>query len=413
MWASSLNVVPGQMRDSNAGSITGPRRGSDTNSLPEPDEIARAHSDKLKDVLENRSCLNGGLLSFAEYMAIALYEPGLGYYMAGSAKFGADGDFITAPELTPLFGASLGREAKGVLDTIGGGILELGAGSGRLATGLLKSLGNELIDYTILEPSAELTQRQQQLLKAELSEEQFARVSWVDALPSGFKGVIIANEVMDALPVERFQVHETVTQLCVNSHLQSEFRKAPEALTSAVNALEADLGRNFESGYQSEVCLLLEPWIASLADALDQGVILLIDYGYPRQEFYSEERHHGTLACYYRHRAHDDAFLWPGLQDITAHVDFTAVVETAVNNDLELCGYASQAAFLLDNGLLEFMEEQLGKLSRESERIELSRQVKILTLPGEMGERFQVMALSKSYDLPLRGFRSQDLAYRL
>jgi SAM-dependent MidA family methyltransferase len=385
----------------------------DAVSLPEPDDTALYYSKKLCELLAHRVTENGGLLAFADYMAQALYEPGLGYYMAGSAKFGAEGDFTTAPELTPLFGATLGREAKGVLDAIGGGILELGAGSGKLATGLLKSFDQQLIDYTILEPSAELAQRQQQLLKAELSDDQFVRVRWVDSLPSGFKGVIIANEVMDALPVERFQAGEAVRQLCVNSKLQSELRDAPEALVRSVRAIETDLDRKLGSGYLSEVCLLLEPWIASLADTLDEGVVLLIDYGYPRQEYYSEERRQGTLSCYYRHRAHDDAYLWPGLQDITAHVDFTAVVESAIKNDLELLGYASQAAFLLDNGLLEIMEEQLGKLERESDRIELSRMVKTLTLPGEMGERFQVMALGKSYDPPLHGFRSQDLAYRL
>ncbi|MGK0280646.1 MAG: SAM-dependent MidA family methyltransferase [Patiriisocius sp.] len=411
MWVSLLNVVLARMHDSDSG--PGPGAGAGAGSLPEPDDIARSHSDQLCELLSHRITVNGGRLSFADYMTQALYEPGLGYYMAGSAKFGADGDFITAPELTPLFGATLGREAKRVLDATGGGILELGAGSGRLATGLLKSFGQHLIDYTILEPSAELSQRQQQFLKAELTDDQFARVSWVDSLPSGFKGFIIANEVMDALPVERFQVEEAVMQLCVNSNLQPKLCKAPESLVRAVKAIEADLGREIESGYLSEVCLLLEPWIASLADALDEGVVLLIDYGYPRKEFYSQERRAGTLSCYYRHRAHDDAFLWPGLQDITAHVDFTAVVESAVKNDLELLGYASQAAFLLDNGLLEIMEEQLGSLEGESDRIELSRMIKTLTLPGEMGERFQVMALGKRYDPPLQGFRSQDLAYRL
>jgi SAM-dependent MidA family methyltransferase len=397
------------MSDTDSGSGSGLVHGS----LPEPDEIARTYSDKVCELLAHRITANGELLSFADYMTQALYEPGLGYYMAGSAKFGADGDFITAPELTPLFGATLGREAKGVLDTIGGGILELGAGSGRLATGLLKSFDQELINYTILEPSAELSLRQQQLLKAELSDEQFARVSWVASLPSGFKGVIIANEVMDALPVERFQIDGAVGQMCVNATLQPEIREAPQALVEAVSAIEADLGRKLEPGYLSEVCLLLAPWIASLADALDEGVILLVDYGYSRKEFYSEERRRGTLSCYYRHRAHDDAFLWPGLQDITAHVDFTAVVESAVDNNLELLGYASQSAFLLDNGLLDIMQEQVVDLERESDRIELSRVVKTLTLPGEMGERFQVMALGKNYDSQLQGFSSQDLAYRL
>jgi len=382
-------------------------------SLPEPDDEARIHSEKLCALLAHRLIENGGRLSFADFMAGALYEPGLGYYMAGSAKFGADGDFTTAPELTPLFGATLGREAKGVLDVLGGAILELGAGSGNLALGLLKSLGTEIIEYIILEPSAELSQRQQQLLSAELSDEQFAHVSWVDSLPCGFKGVIIANEVMDALPVERFQIDQEIKQLCVNSTFQTELRQAPDALARAVKAVEADLDRKFDSGYRSELCLLIEPWIASLADALDEGVVLLIDYGYPRQEFYSPERRQGTLSCYYRHRVHDDAFLWPGLQDITAHVDFTAVVESAVKYNLDLLGYASQAAFLLDNGLLEVVQNEQRNLESEKDRIELSKVVKTLTLPGEMGERFQVMALGKHYALPLQGFRTQDLAYRL
>lgn len=382
-------------------------------TLPPPDDIARAHSKKLCRLLAQRCVSNGGRLSFAEFMSHALYEPGLGYYMAGSVKFGANGDFITAPELTPLFGATLGREAQSVLDAIGGGILELGAGSGRLAVGLLKSFDQGLVDYTILEPSADLSQRQQVLLKSELSKEQFARVKWVSALPSGFTGVIIANEVMDALPVERFQIGQATQQLCVNSTLQPEFAEAPVSLLAAVAAIETDLLRKLAPGYASEVCMLLDPWIASLADSLVKGVVLLIDYGYPRQEYYSEERRHGTLSCYYRHRTHDDAFLWPGLQDITAHVDFTAVVESAVKHDLELLGYASQAAFLLDNGLLDLMHGQLGSLEREADRLALANVVKTLTLPGEMGERFQVMALGKGYDLPLQGFRSQDLAYRL
>ena len=384
---------------------------SDSGHLPEPDDTARSHSKKLCERLIERA--KQQKLSFADYMSLSLYEPGLGYYMAGSAKFGEHGDFITAPELTPLFGATLGREAKGVLDRIGGGILELGAGSGSLAAGLLTSLEGQLIAYTILEPSADLSQRQQQFLKAVLSDEQFACVTWVNTLPEGFTGVIIANEVMDALPVERFQIEQTTQQMFVNTSLQPEFLEASMPVSKAVAAVETDLGRKLEVGYQSEVCLLLDPWIASLADALLQGVVLLIDYGYPRREYYSEERRQGTLSCYYRHRAHDDAFMWPGLQDITAHVDFTAVVESAVNNDLELLGYASQAAFLLDNELLEVMQQELDKTERESDRIVLAKAVKTLTLPGEMGERFQVMGLGKRYDHPIRGFRTQDLAYRL
>lgn len=385
----------------------------DSSSLPPPSGEALAHSHALASLIKARCRERTGTLSFADYMNMALYEPGMGYYMAGAAKFGAEGDFITAPELTPLFGASLANQALEVLNVTGGGILELGAGSGALAAGFLESLSAP-VSYTILEPSAELQLRQQQLLKQRLDELQFSKITWVDHLPGAFTGVVVANEVMDALPVERFKVgEEELLQKYVTENLESRYAQPSNVLQKSVSAIESDLGRELARNYCSEVCLLLEPWIASLADMLDTGVVLLADYGYPRQEYYSEERHDGTLACYYRHRMHADPFLWPGLQDITAHVDFTAVVEAGVGNGLDLLGYASQSAFLLDNGLLALMEEQQQKLQSEAEGIALSRVVKTLTLPGEMGERFQVMALGKNFEYALQGFRSQDLSYRL
>ncbi len=388
-------------------------RKSAEDSLPKPSEEALEHSLALQTLIKARCDDNGGRLSFADFMSMALYQPGMGYYMAGSAKFGAEGDFFTAPELTPLFGATLANQVREVLSHTGGGVLELGAGSGKLAAGLLESLTDDLLDYTILEPSAELQQRQRIELEARLTHEQFAQVTWLSTLPEAFTGVIIANEVMDALSVERFRVNTELQQIGVNSQGEEQLANAPEALAAAVAAIEKDLGRPLGLGYQSEVCLLLKPWLASLAETLSRGVILLADYGYPRQEYYSEERHEGTLACYYRHRMHDEPYLWPGLQDITAHVDFTAVVESASEHELELLGYASQSAFLLDNGLLNLMDVQQQQVQSESARIELSRVVKTLTLPGEMGERFQVMALGKHYDHALQGFHTQDLSYRL
>ncbi len=352
-------------------------------------------------------------MSFADYMNLALYQPGMGYYMAGAAKFGAQGDFVTAPELSPLFGATLANQASSALAVTGGGVLELGAGSGALAAGFLEVL-SQPIDYTILEPSAELQQRQCSLLQQRLSAAQFAAIQWIDQLPASFTGVVIANEVMDALPVERFKViGGRLQQQYVSGEREAHFDMPSNALQTAVSAIERDLGRELAEDYSSEVCLLLEPWVASLADVLQTGVVLLADYGYPRQEYYSPERQEGTLSCYYRHRMHSDPFLWPGLQDITAHVDFTAVVEAGVGNGLDLLGYASQSAFLLDNGLLALMEEQLQELPGEADRIALSKVVKTLTLPGEMGERFQVMALGKNFDEPLQGFQTQDLSYRL
>jgi SAM-dependent MidA family methyltransferase len=347
-------------------------------------------------------------------MEQVLYEPGLGYYMAGAAKFGAAGDFITAPEVSPLYGAALGNEVQAILANHGGGILELGAGSGSLALSMLQSWSQARIpEYTILEPSAELAHRQRVLLSAHLGSGVCERVSWVSALPDSFHGVIIANEVMDALPVERFIAGEPVQQVCVSAELTTMTRPAGRDLLEAVQAIEQDLGTVLSPGYSSEVCLYLKPWLASLAHALRSGVLLLVDYGYPRREYYLPERHQGTLACYYRHRAHGDPFYWPGLQDITAHVDFTAVAEVAASHELDLLGYASQSAFLLDNDLLQLAQDLAAGQQREVQRLAISQAVKTLTLPGEMGERFQVMALGKGYEQPLRGFRTQDLSYRL
>ncbi len=382
--------------------------------LPQPDANARAHSERLRQALLER-IRQQGALSFADYMEQVLYEPGLGYYMAGAAKFGEEGDFITAPEVSPLFGATLANEIRGVLLHTGGGILEFGAGSGKLALSILQALSDvDDLTYTIMEPSAELVSRQQQLLREALDASVFQRIRWLDALPDAFTGVIVANEVMDALPVERFRKSDgKVMQLCVNDSLETVSQAAGDTLQAAVDAIEDDLGEPLFDGYQSEVCLLLKPWLASLSQTLTRGVVLLIDYGYPRREYYLPERVQGTLACYYRHRTHDNPFQWPGLQDITAHVDFTAVAEAAVAQELDLLGYASQSAFLLDNQLLDLMGQESARSESDMQKIALARAVKTLTLPGEMGERFQVMALGRGYDLRLQGFSTQDLSYRL
>ena len=383
-------------------------------ALPDPDRHAIEHSERLVSVLSDHISTAGGLIPFSDFMRFALYEPGLGYYMAGAAKFGVDGDFITAPEVSDLFGQSIGVQVNEVLETLGGGVLELGAGSGRLALGILQSIALPSdFRYTILEPSAELAQRQRQLLSERLSRATMDRVRWVSSLPVDFTGAIIANEVIDALPVERFRAGVGLERMYVCDKLEAHFLPAHEPLLKSVAHIETDIGFNFTSGYTSEICLLLEPWLHSLHGCLTQGVILLADYGYPRHEYYLPERVTGTLACYYRHRSHDDPFFFPGIQDITAHVDFTAVAQSAVDAGLELLGYASQSAFLRDNALLELADTQCREMSGEAERIALAQAVKKLTLPGEMGERFQVMALGKRYDSTLRGFCTQDLSHRL
>ena len=433
-------------------------------ALPEPDEVGREHAERVAALVAAR--IDAGPLPFVDYMALALYAPGLGYYMAGAPKFGADGDFVTAPELSPLFGQCIAAQCRDVLDALAGdapepGILELGAGSGRLAASVVEAFDAASPPrYTILEPSAELRQRQRALLEERLPATAFARVAWIETLPERFDGVIVANEVMDALPVERFVRRDGRTlQVCVDhadpdgaeevvrpgggrsggpdeganggsageptgepksggggapiARFVDTTRPAPAPLADALAAIEADLGRTLPDGYASELCPALGAWIGSLADALGRGVVLLADYGYPRRELYLAERVTGTLACHYRHRAHGDPYLWPGLQDITAHVDFTRAAEAGVDAGLELLGYATQAAFLLGCGLPELAERRRATLDGEPARIADARAVRTLTLPGEMGERFQFIAFGKGYDRALRGFGLQDLTHRL
>ena len=403
----------------------------DAQALPAPDPIALEHSRRVVDAVRRR--LAEGPLGFADYMRAALYEPGLGYYMAGASKFGEGGDFVTAPELGPLFGRALAVQCREVLGALVDGgeapaILELGAGTGALAESVIGALADVAgLTYLILEPSAELAHRQRARLAAALGPEALARVRWLDALPEGFAGVVLANEVVDALPVERFVKSgdgigecvrvETVERAGedndVGSPFADAFGTAPPALVEALAHVESDLPAPLPAGYASELNAFAGPWVRALADALRRGVAIVIDYGYPRHEYYLPERGRGTLACYYRHRMHDDPYRWPGLQDITAHVDFTALAEAAIGAGLELSGYTTQSAFLLGCDLLALAEAEGARLERETERIALANAVKTLTLPGQMGERFQVAAFARDYDPPLRGFSVQDLSHRL
>jgi len=385
-------------------------------SLPLPDDIGIQHSQQLVNQLHKQ--LEHGVVSFAQYMQTALYEPGLGYYMAGAQKFGSGGDFVTAPEVSALFGQCVAAQCREVLDLIGGSVLELGAGSGRLALSVLSSLSDTPPEnYFILEPSAELQLRQKQFLQQHLPKTLYSRVHWLNALPENFVGVCLANEVMDALPVELFfkqgiQVH----QVCVGRNedrMEYVTQPAPAELQTMVALIETELGTPFESGYRSEVCCLLAPWITSLGRAMKKGVLLLSDYGYPRQEYYLPERSAGTLACYYQHHFHDDAFYYPGLQDITAHVDFTRVIEAGSAAGFALLGYTSQTGFLLNTGISTIAAKNIAACKTELEQLGLAKEIKTLTLPGEMGERFQFMALGKNLAPALLGFSSKDLSHRL
>lgn len=387
---------------------------------PAPDETAIQSSVQLAERIQTAITAAGGVIGFDDYMQMALYEPGLGYYSGGAARFGKGGDFFTAPLLSPLFSRTLARQCADCLTVLEQPmVLELGAGTGEMAADLLAELAElEQLPqrYFILELSAALREQQQATLQQKVPH-LASRVEWLAELPpQPIEGVLLANEVLDALPVQRFKIQaEGVAELVVGQ-AEGRFvwqeRPAADALQQAVAGLEAELGTKLPPGYVSEYSPQLQAWLASLAEILQRGVMLFIDYGYPRAEYYHPQRHMGSLICHYRHRAHDDPLILPGLQDITAFVDFSAVAEAGVAAGLNLLGFAPQGQFLLGAGLLDLVQEMAAEPgSRES--LLLAQQVKTLTLPGEMGERFKVMALGRDFDAPLRGFSLADQRFRL
>ena len=385
--------------------------------LPRPGSEAAAHSARLAARIRAEIGARGGWLPFERFLELALYAPGLGYYSAGAHKFGSAGDFVTAPDLSPLFGRCLARQCRDVLAVTGGDVLELGAGSGALAASLLpelEALGTLPQRYLILEPSAELRQRQQQRLAA-LPPELRDRVAWLDGLPERLRGVILGNEVVDALPVQRFRITDQGPRP-LGVALEADrmvWREGPPSarLERRLQALQRELGHALPVGYCSEIDHCLGQWLAALADCLETGLLLLVDYGHPRREYYHPERSDGTLRCYYRHRLHADPFLYPGLQDITASVDFSALADAGLAAGLQLEGYTSQAWFLLGCGL----EALLAETGPEAgvAHLDRVRQVKLLTLPEEMGERCKVMAFGRGDLLPLCGFSLCDARSRL
>jgi SAM-dependent MidA family methyltransferase len=386
--------------------------------LPAPAPEALELSERLADLIRRDIDSAGGALPFSAYMERCLYAPGLGYYSAGSRKFGSAGDFVTAPELSPLFGRCLAQTCNTVLEQLhGGDILEFGAGSGTLAVdvlGELERLGRLPDRYLILERSAELRARQQQRIADQLPQLR-ERVSWLDTLPEpGFSGVLLANEVLDAMPAERFHWTGTTIEQCFVTCSDAGFDwdlqpAQDDALVAAVQGVQQACA--LAAGYVSEVNLSIASWLESVAALIDRGLLLVCDYGYPRHEYYHPQRNTGTLMCHYRHRAHADPLLWPGLQDITTHVDFTTVAEAAAGAGLEVTGFTSQAGFLLDCGLDGLLQAS-GPVGSPA-YIKAAQQVKQLTLPGEMGERFAFIGLARAVDGPLPGFRLQDMRHRL
>jgi SAM-dependent MidA family methyltransferase len=408
--------------------VVEPLKKNDIQTLAEPGDEAKQRSRQLTGCIKEACERAGGAIRFSEFMNIALYQPGLGYYSGGLQKFGAKGDFITAPEVSALFGQCLANQLNQVFLNFkraadeAVNVIEFGAGSGILALDILLQL--EKLDslpekYFILELSAELQHRQQQTIKQK-APHLYAHVHWLQQVPGDLSNaVVIANEVLDAMPVECFRVSdihgtqeiETLVVSVEGDSLLAEYHHADDAVVEKIRSIEQRSEIRFADGYCSEFNPAIEGWLSVVENKIGRAVILLIDYGYNEAEYYHPDRMTGTLMCYYQHKAHGDYLWWPGLQDITTFVNFTDVAYSAVDQDLEVAGYTTQAAFLLANGLSDLHASQV--TDEVKQQVKLSQQIKTLTLPSEMGDRFKVMALTKNYDEPLQGFSMLDLRNRL
>jgi SAM-dependent MidA family methyltransferase len=392
-------------------------------SLSPPGDEARAHSAHLREVIQEHIIASRGAIPFSRFMELCLYAPGLGYYSAGSTKFGAAGDFVTAPELGPLFAACVADALAPVLRQLGpdAQFVEIGGGSGAFAEVVLKrllALDALPARYAILEPSADLRERQQARLRERLNPLLGDLVEWLDApVQEPWSGVVFANEVIDALPTPRFtlrdgEVFEEHVALDGEGRFVRQDRPADALLAAAVRHVERDLGAPFADGYRSELLPQLPYWLQAVAGGLEAGAMLFVDYGHPRREYYARERGDGTLRAFHRHRVSNDVFAHPGLQDITASVDFTALAEAGTGAGFDFAGYCSQASLLIGNGLAQHLAAQESRAPDEAARYALRQQAKQLTLPGAMGERFQAMGFARGVEFGA-AFLAGDLSFRL
>ena len=354
-------------------------------TLPTPDTAALAHSDHLRQVICDEIDKKGPM-TFARYMELALYAPLLGYYRNGSQKFGAQGDFITAPEVSPLFAGCLANFIKAQFAEVDHQLFEIGCGSGALAVDVLLALEklNALPDkYFLLELSSELQARQRETIAAK-APHLFDRCEWLTTWPlEKFNGVVFANELFDAMPVHQFVIEDDIQELFVTHHQQQlQWLKAKPStpiLTEQLNSYDIQ----FANAYQSEINLMIKPWLKGLTECLGQARLLFIDYGYKREQYYHANRYRGTLMCHFQHRVHEDPLLYPGIQDITAHVDFTLIAETAVELGMEIIGFQTQAQFLIDNDIMDAVLESGD-----------TQAAKMLLLPSGMGEQFKILRVS-------------------
>ena len=364
--------------------------------LPSPEPQALAASRALLERIGAELGKSANWISFARYMELALHEPGLGYYAGGARKLGAGGDFVTAPEISPLFGRTLARQIGQVLQP-GEAILEFGAGTGALAASIVEELP---VPYLILETSSELRHRQQQRLGD--------RATWIDHLPRNFRGVMLANEVVDAMPVHALawtRAGILERGVCANEgQLAWSDRPADGLILENSRKLELEIPAS--GRYESELALFARAWMRSLGRFLERGAILVIDYGFPAREYFHPQRSMGTLACHYRHHVHGDPFYLPGLQDITAHVDFSALADAAHDAGLDVLGYANQARFLVNCGITDLLAQENPEDAKRY--LPAAAAAQKLLSPAEMGELFKVLAVGKGVVEPLLGFSSGD-----
>ncbi len=375
-------------------------------ALPEPTPDAREHSNRVAEHIRGEIAASGGWISFARYMELALYAPGLGYYSAGARKLGKAGDFVTAPEISPLYGQTLARQVKQVLEAGFDEVLEVGAGSGALAATLLEELersGKVPRNYLILELSADLRERSRDTLAARVPH-LLERVAWLNRLPPVFSGVVLGNEVLDAMPAHVVRVQggklEEGGVGVRNDRLGWSWRLASGGPLAAARPLK------LPEGFRTEIQQAAQGFMRSLSGVLEKGVAFFVDYGFPQKEYYHPQRKDGTLMCHYRHHAHADPFFLPGLQDITSHVDFSAIAGAAREGGLEVAGYASQAQFLVNCGITEVMSRTPPEDGAKF--LPLANQANRLMSPAEMGELFKVIAFRRGFSQTLLGFGEGD-----
>ncbi len=376
-------------------------------TLPPPAPEAAAHSHRLADAIAATIADEGDWVPFSRYMELALYAPGLGYYAAGARKFGEAGDYVTSPEISPMFAKCLGLQAAQVLGEVGGDVLELGPGSGLLAADLfdsLKETGRIPDRYLLLEVSPDLRERQRELI-ATRHPGDLARFVWIDALPQKFRGIVIANEVLDVVPCS--MVHRTRGEILERGVIVSEAGFAWDDQPLPEGELRRRAAAVIPPGdydYLTEINLAAEALVRTLASSMEAGLAIFIDYGFAEQEYYHAQRSMGTMRCHYRHRFHGDPFFMPGLQDITAHVDFTAMSRAAEQGGAELLGYTTQAYFLISCGLAVLVSS--GDPTMTLSKLKGTSAVHRLIGPSEMGELFKVLGFGKGMNGPVLGFQS-------